>query len=379
MVSLPGSSDAGAWVSVIVLNLRSHRDLLFLLGFCLALAAGLWASAARPGQWSLVASLVTGSPTDVGLVGAAWGSAPGEFGRGIDRLGRPQGPSSFAVDSRGQVVIADTHNHRLVRYDARGQLQRWQVELAADFWATAVAVDGRGRVYAADGTTGLMLCYDASGRLQGSVSLVPDAVAGDRSQAEWVLDGIVGDQRSGVFASLMSVTDEGREPRIVKWGGPGDLVREVPLGRREWPPAGAAVPWEDFCLGPLGELVLVSRAGPFTLRLEALGPNGAARWSRDLPCAELVRAARLMGCDRQGRVYLLVDLGQQSQVLRVPPEGETASLLSLASVRPRLPELTDETAGVYSPVPGRVDSRGRLYLIASTRERFVLRRIDRGR
>lgn len=56
------------------------------------------------------------------VVSGSWGSDSGQFGRGAGADGRPRGPQAIAVDSLGNLVVADSLNYRILIYSRDGEL-----------------------------------------------------------------------------------------------------------------------------------------------------------------------------------------------------------------------------------------------------------------
>jgi tripartite motif-containing protein 71 len=82
----------------------------------------------------------------------AWGShgyLPGQF----------SGPQGIAVDSSGNVYVADTQNQRVQKFDYSGN---YLSEIAGIGYPLDVAVDASGNVYIADGSNNQILKYDSS-------------------------------------------------------------------------------------------------------------------------------------------------------------------------------------------------------------------------
>ena len=76
-----------------------------------------------------------------------WGS----FGTGDGEFERPDG---IAVDSSGNVFVADTENHRIQKFDSNGNfITKWGSSGTGDGefdWPDGVAVDSSGDVFVAD-------------------------------------------------------------------------------------------------------------------------------------------------------------------------------------------------------------------------------------
>jgi hypothetical protein len=114
---------------------------------------------------------VTGTPTSIGNRGwigggsDGWqtGTAPGAGGSGDREFSGPQG---LAVDENGNLYVADTGNHRICKWDAEGNAQGW-IGGGVDGWQTGgassagtdqrsftnpadVAVDSAGNIFVAD-------------------------------------------------------------------------------------------------------------------------------------------------------------------------------------------------------------------------------------
>ncbi len=56
------------------------------------------------------------------VVSGSWGSDREQFGRGAGADGRPRGPQAIAVDSLGNLVVADSLNYRILIYGHDGAL-----------------------------------------------------------------------------------------------------------------------------------------------------------------------------------------------------------------------------------------------------------------
>ncbi|HEV8322468.1 MAG TPA: hypothetical protein VG389_12705 [Myxococcota bacterium] len=123
---------------------RSAREALALVG---ALSAAAWSGCAAadsvpgPGEGAAAAPLAAGDPAALAaplaagdtaglaatlaapstettlLLSAAWGDGPGAFGVDLSDEGARPGPMAFTFDAAGRLVVLDTMNERLQRFD----------------------------------------------------------------------------------------------------------------------------------------------------------------------------------------------------------------------------------------------------------------------
>ena len=77
----------------------------------------------------------------------SYGSEDGQF----------SSPNSVAVDSSGNVYVADSYNHRIQKFDSNGTfITKWGSYGSEDgqfYYPNGVAVDSSGNVYVADSIT----------------------------------------------------------------------------------------------------------------------------------------------------------------------------------------------------------------------------------
>ena len=98
------------------------------------------------------------------VVVAKVGSGPGEIGV-RQKIGPPMGPSSFALDSHGNIFIVDTVNSRINQYSPRGAFLK-SVPLGADVAASDLQVDDGGHLFVLDAPGfGSVRQYDPDGKL----------------------------------------------------------------------------------------------------------------------------------------------------------------------------------------------------------------------
>jgi|GEM_PF-2242155 len=349
------------------LNLRPYRGLLVLV-----LVLGLAFSAGA------VEVSVTAVAAAVPFLQGRWGDGPGEFGLGTDGLGRPSGPGCVAVDSRGRLYIADTHNGRVVRYDRSGRLDSawnssWEAGLEERLRPVDIAVDGGGRLFVAlsEGTT--VLSLDARGLLSGRHETAPPAQDGFR----WTLDCIWPDPKAGFRAMVTGQAAGSRTSRIVRFDAGGRMVAadacwDIAAGEGSSSPGAAGVLPEGFCVGSRSEIYVTFRAGPFGVRVERLGRGGTPLWSNLVAGERIIKASALVGGDSKG-AYLAVDYGETAQVVFVARQGEALVLAEIAPFRP--PAGLSAGAAPYCAMPGRLASGGQLYVISGSSEAFSVDRL----
>ena len=171
------------------------------------------------------------------------------------------GPRGIAVDSAGNVYIADTGNKRIVVTDAQGKYRyQWGYagsDLGAFNEPTGVAVDGQGNVYVADTWNGRVQVFapDGSGQV-GPIPIVTWIVSGWKPNT--YDDPSVTASRDGtVYVSVPSrnqvLAANLRGDVLIRWGGAGEDQASLNS------PSGMA-------LAPDGSLWVVDRASARALR-----------------------------------------------------------------------------------------------------------------
>jgi sugar lactone lactonase YvrE len=138
------------------------------------------------------------------------GTGNGQFGWGI---GTPNSPQDIAADSEGNVLVADTRNHRVQEFNASGEfVRKYGSEGAGNGQFKSpqgLTVDAEGRVWVADTGNNRVQRFSSKGTYQAQLGSggpndgqfsEPQAVALDSSGNIWVAD--TGNNRVQKFECL---------------------------------------------------------------------------------------------------------------------------------------------------------------------------------
>jgi DNA-binding beta-propeller fold protein YncE len=136
------------------------------------------------------------------------GSPQGQFGTRGTGDGQFPGVRGIAVDSLGNISVADRGNWRIVTFRSDGGfLDAWGSrggEPGQFSEMEGLAIDGDDRLYLADRVNKCMLKFDTDGTLlnviSGSAFFGPFGVAADRNGNVFVADGANGNEHIMTFA-----------------------------------------------------------------------------------------------------------------------------------------------------------------------------------
>jgi sugar lactone lactonase YvrE len=229
-----------------------------------------------------------------------YGPGEGEIGL-IRKDGQtPVGPESFALDPKGNLLIADRVNHRVVIYDRNGAAMR-SLELPG-VNLNDLTSDDAGRLYVYDQIRSRLNQYDPDGRLLSRLNLDPGQIS---------TRGYFHVVRNAVYFADAAQRDV--------------LVGTLQEGILS-PPSGLAERASDGVHGASGRLYSVAVAKGEGLRLQIRDPD-APSFAR---AGELgvpdVLAARYAGEDAAHRCYVQVErwLGDKValEVAVFGPDGE---------------------------------------------------------
>ena len=216
---------------------------------------------------------------------ASWGGGPDQLGRETPEEGNPQGPMSFALDSKGQMTVLDNINGRLVRRGKDGKaegIQKLDTTYPEDI---ALGADGSAAVLDRfrDKAVGV---YDASGNLRGKLTLEGEGVPDPGSV-------------TGVFVDGEDVYVERGHGPLVKIGNtlgvPAEPRTEIP-GR----------PSRDG-LSYLKAGIIEAQAGRvYVVSVERATENH--RFTRELRLQTLVHSILMLDSDKSGTIYFAAEV-----------------------------------------------------------------------
>ena len=136
-------------------------------------------------------------------------------------------PNSVALDSQGNLYVADSTNHRIQKFDGQGKLiSKWgglgqrDGQLNCEPYSfCGVAVDSSGHVYVTDGNNNRVEKFDSSGKFLSTFG----STGYDNGQFTYPF-GIGVDRQDNIYVSddnhrIQKFDSSGKF--LAKWGGPG--------------------------------------------------------------------------------------------------------------------------------------------------------------
>ncbi len=281
---------------------------------------------------------------------ARWGGAPGELGRKAAEESSPEGPMSYAVDSRGRALVLDQVNARVEVFEPGREPKT--IHLPGDTFQDIALTKKDGLVVLDRLTTASVAYVDADGKLTHEVGLegkgVPEAgnVTGlfQRDDGTWV---------EVSHANLVRVADADENP---------DLERPILQGR----------PTFDGT-----RILRASKSGSRAAYIaEKRGDEPARALTRiefDIPVYQLLS----LDTDAHGRIYLGASLVEERpeapfDVLR---SGEMVVVLSPSGTELSRIELPENTGAEESFRRIQVGADGFLYHLSYADEGATLWRV----
>jgi len=215
------------------------------------------------------------------LLHATWGSGPDQLGRDRPREANPEAPMSLAADSRGQLLVLDQVNRRLVRYGRDGRpLGNVPLSVRA---AQDIAVAGDGTIAVLDrlGDRTIAL-VGPDGQPRGTLALVGRGIT-------------EGGGVTGVFVDRDTVYVEREHGPLVRVGrtdGTADPERDEIPGR----------PTRDG-LSYISATLVDADTGRFAINSVDRATQ-QHRFTRAFEMGLSVRGILLLDTDRAGTIYV---------------------------------------------------------------------------
>ncbi|MCA9669279.1 MAG: hypothetical protein KC503_26975 [Myxococcales bacterium] len=260
-----------------------------------ALAAARSAHAAAIASSGAAAQVAKGEL----VVKAPWGSGAGALGRRRAHESNPESPMSVAIDRQGRVAVLDQVNGRLTRYDRSGR----QVGSVALDTTTAqdVSFDADGRALVLDRHTRRdVQIFDADGKRVGSVPLV-----GGKVSEAGTVSGVFSDA-DGIYVEVgndqvVRVADSAGQPTGGQETIPGRPTRDGKLVVR------AGIVQRDS-----GRVYVQAHERQRSKPGQGMLAH-ALVWETPLRLAAPVIEILMLDSDRQGNVYLAVEIGRRDE------------------------------------------------------------------
>lgn len=102
------------------------------------------------------------------LATISWGSGSGEIGLQHGQELETVGPTTFAIDNRGNIYLYDFVNKQIKKYDSSG---KWIANLGTDLLCSSFCIDDSGNLYLLDVDIHLVRVYSAKGELSQEIKI----------------------------------------------------------------------------------------------------------------------------------------------------------------------------------------------------------------
>ncbi len=255
-----------------------------------------------------------GEPRSGTIVRASWGNGVDQLGRSRPREGNPEAPASLALDAQGRIVVLDSVNGRIVRYDAQGRVVGTLATTQSAPQEIATARDGSLLVMdrLADKSVAIL---DADGHLKGELPVTGKGME-------------QGGSATGLFVDDTGVYVEREHSQLVRIGdvsGQPDAARPELDGR----------PSRDG-RSLLSAGVVDPAAGRLWLR-RLDRASGALVFQKQVVLDSPYFAILLLDSDRAGTIYVGVHSGREvapgdvrDEAVQVACVGPTGDLRGVA-------------------------------------------------
>lgn len=328
--------------------------------------------------WLLLAIAVHAQPDAQIVVSGAWGRDSGQFAHAVD--GAMSGPSSFTIDTLGDVYVIDNVNDRIQQFTPEGKFANaYAVPHGACIDCLTVSLelapDGKGvrsrTIYAVE--------QSGYGFIRMPMQIYCNATGGmQRLPAPLPLPGITVKNLATESRHCLFIEAQGDKDRI-----PSTWLLDERLGYRGHRDIA------DICIQPGNEnLIGVAQ------KLPREGQPDMQRWGIqffsptdmqysliktveiNVPAVKYPDGvSKLIGVDKAGNLYVFRDTvgatldARVTQVLRYAPTGKQTGILGLEA------PLRDNQYVLYPARNTCISPTGDVYLATGTEKRYVIQRL----
>lgn len=351
---------------ILNLNLRSPRTI--------AAAAALFALLVMAVTLRVVWTETYSQAT---LVTGSWGKADGQFGQGKGADGQLYGPRSFALAGDGSVLVADTFNGRLLRFDPSGsrvaEISAVDGKGAGLQGIDDLTLDQAGNVYLVDNRRGSLFKLDPQGKVLAEIRIGPA-----KSGAQVFLTERVQVDRSGnIYLSEIFFDDQQYTRRIRRLEA--GVSKEVKVNSHVMKPDGtmatdadSLIPGEinSFALDSGGNIyVEIKGSTEFGREIRSYSPRGKERSRFSVQSKEFLRESSIAGIDDKGAVYLTHNVGFAN--------GSVKKYDGRGTLLGEIPVAAD--SGPRSMVSVRIDGAGNVLILSASNQALHIDKYSRSR
>ncbi|HET9494773.1 MAG TPA: flippase activity-associated protein Agl23 [Chloroflexia bacterium] len=257
------------------------------------------------------------------IIGNGRGNGDGQFNSFSDTASGT-GPGGVAVDSQGNIYVADTWNHRVQKFGPDGRfLMKWgefvnlsDAQGAADanrnnkfFGPRGIAVDAQGNVYVTDTGNKRVSIFDGNGRFLREIS---SGVTPEKTQQGYAYNapgelnepiGIAVDAQGNVYVA------DTNNRRFQKFGPDGKFVAQWAVPQGGWGPGPYLEPF--LAVDAQGN---VYASDPTGAKVYKFNPDGQLQGEKNTsPQSVALKTPTGLAVASDGRVYV-VDTGSHGVV-----------------------------------------------------------------